>query len=128
VDRALDARRQALMVEDATLTRSLAEMAFANMQDYVTVQPDGTAYVDLNSLSRSQFAAIQEINTEEVMEGRGEDGRTIRKVKIKLHERCKATELLMRKTGLLKDNNVQVNVLVGIAERLADAKKSLEEK
>jgi phage terminase small subunit len=127
IDRALEAKRRAFLVEEGTLIRTLAHRAFARMGDYITVQKDGTAYVDLSECTEDQLAAVSEIQTEELTEGRGDDSKEIRKVKLKLHNPDKPAELLMRKLGMLREDQTTVNVMVGIADRLADAKKQLEE-
>ena len=68
----------------AQVVEELAKVGFANMADYVRVQPDGTAYVDLSKATREQMSAVQEIATEEDLSGRGEDTRRVLKVKFKL--------------------------------------------
>jgi phage terminase small subunit len=86
-----------LDAEDVTIARVVAEFAklgFANMQDFIQVQKDGSAYCDLSNLTRDQAAAIQEINTEEYIEGKGEDGRLVKKVKVKLHDKKGALDSL----------------------------------
>lgn len=127
IDQALEAKRQRFMVEEGTLIRTLAHRAFARMGDYISVQKDGTAYVDLSSCTEDQLAAVSELQTEEVTEGRGDDSKEIRKIKIKLHNPDKPAELLMRKLGLLREDTTTVNVMVGLAERLASAKQQFEE-
>lgn len=103
IERELEKRRRAYIVDEGTLVRNIAELANGNMQDFSRVGPDGTAWIDLSSLTRAQWGCIQEIYTEEVVEGRDENGRTIRKTKIKLYDKQKANELLMKKAGYLKD-------------------------
>ena len=72
----------------------LSKMAFANMADYTKAQADGSAYVDLSNLTREQWAAIQEVQTEEYVEGKGDDARNVRKVRFKLADKRSSLELL----------------------------------
>jgi phage terminase small subunit len=86
-----------------TQDRVIAEMArlgFANMLDYIAVQADGTAYVDLEHLTRDQAAAIAEMTVEEFKDGRGEDARDVKRVKIKLADKLGPLTQLGRHTGL----------------------------
>lgn len=65
----------------------LARLGFANMLDYITVQEDGTAYVDLSRLTREQAAALSEVIVEEYTEGGGKDARNVRRTRIKLADK-----------------------------------------
>jgi len=80
-----------------------AKLAYANMLDYVAVQPDGTAYVDLSRLTREQAAAIAAIEVEEYVEGKGEDARAVKRVKFKLHDKRGALSDSARILGIFKD-------------------------
>lgn len=68
----------------------LAKLGFANMWDFMRVDPEGTPRLDFSTLTRDQAAAIGELTVEEFMDGAGEDAdgtplyRPIRKVKFKL--------------------------------------------
>ncbi len=108
--------------------RELALMAFANMQDYIGVQQNGTAYVDLSKLTREQAAAIQEITTEEftVGETEEEEARVVTKVKFKLSDKRGSLELLGKYLKLFNDRTeltgpggspleMTVNVIAGRA-------------
>jgi len=76
--------------------RELAKMAFANMGDYVRVEADGRPCVDLSAVTREQFAAVQEVNTEENVAG------TV-KVKIKLSDKRASLELIGKHLGMFTD-------------------------
>lgn len=83
---------------ESSVDRLAAELTFlsqANMDDFITIGDDGSAWVDLSACTREQKGCIQEIYTEEVMEGRSNDGqREIRKTKVKLYDKTKAIDLL----------------------------------
>jgi phage terminase small subunit len=74
IDRRLLKRTEKLEVTADAVISELAKMAFANMQDYITIQ-DGDAFVDLSKLTPDRAAAIQEVTVEEYVEGRGEQKR-----------------------------------------------------
>jgi phage terminase small subunit len=81
-------------VEADRVVWEVAKMGFANMLDYVTVQPDGTAFFDLSKISRDQGAAICEIVVDEYTEGRGEEARQVKRMKLKLSDKKGPLELL----------------------------------
>jgi len=66
----------------------------------------------LSQLTPEQAAAISEINTDEVIEGRGEDGRIIKKVKLKLHDKKGALDSVARHLGMFRDDLPGGNVSV----------------
>lgn len=118
---------------EITADRVLAEYAkigFSNMLDYMTVQPDGTAFCDLSKLTRDQAAAIQEANFETVLSGNpdaleaaGEDadegGRTkkvaVIKGRIKLADKRAALGDLGKHLGLFGKDNAQAGDAMGKA-------------
>lgn len=116
-------RHAALARHEVTIDRIIRELAliaFSNMLDYVTVQPDGLAYVDLARLTRDQAAAIGEMSVEEFTEGRGDDARQARRVKFKLSDKQGALEKLGRHLGMFptqvggKDGGpVQIQLIKG---------------
>lgn len=65
----------------------LAQMAFANIADYVSLDHNGNAVVDLTTVTRDQMAAVSEVTTIEYENG------TI-KTKIKLTDKQNALNLL----------------------------------
>ena len=95
-------------VEKAAITKAevlieLSKLARSNMLDYMTVQSDGYAYVDLSRLTRDQAAAIQEVTVEEYKEGGGEDARDVKRVKFKLADKRAALVDIGRHFGMFID-------------------------
>lgn len=96
----------ALRRHDITQDRVLAELAklgFANMQDFVRLTPDGDPVVDLSDVSRAKFAAITELTVEDFTDGRGENARDVRRIKVKMADKTKALENIAKHLGMLKD-------------------------
>lgn len=95
-------------IEKAAITKAevlaeLSKLARSNMLDYVKVQDDGYAYVDLSAITREQAAAIQEITVEEYKEGRGEDARDVKKVRFKLADKRAALVDIGKHFGMFID-------------------------
>jgi phage terminase small subunit len=106
------ARERAQVKFDLSAERILGELAriaLANMQDYVTVGPDGeTRFIDPARLSRDQAAALQEMTIEEFTDR----GKTKRRVRYKLADKRAALVDIGRHLGLFVDPSL-VNVNVG---------------
>lgn len=69
-------------------------MGFSNMLDYIAIQTDGSATVDLSRLTRDQASAVQEVTVDEYTEGRGEDARDVKRIKFKLADKRGSLELI----------------------------------
>lgn len=103
---------------EATVARVLSELsrvAFANIEDYIIVDAEGDARVDLSGLTREQAAAIASIDRFVTTEHREDGDVTHVTVKFKLHDKLRALELLGKHLKMFRD-------LVEIpgVERLAD--------
>ena len=98
-----------------TTVRELAKLAYANMDDFVTVQPDGSAVLDLGRTTRDHRAAIQEITVDsytEKGEGGEDDVQVVKKVKLKLYDKRQALVDLGRHQGIFEADNEQSRTVV----------------
>jgi len=91
--------------------KELALLGFANMKDYIKISKDGDPFIDLSDLTREQAAAISETMVEDYYEGRGEDARQVRKVKIKFHDKKGALVDIGKHLGMFVDKS-EVDVTV----------------
>lgn len=81
----------------------LVKVGFANLQDYIRVTSDGDPYVDLSAMTEYQAAALQEITVEDFKDGRGDDARDVRRVKIKMLDKLSALEKLGKYLSMFVD-------------------------
>lgn len=110
------ARGQRLEVTQDQVLREFAKLAFANMQDFITVQPDGTAYVDLSKLTREQAAALQEVVVDEYTDGRGKTAREVKRIRIKLADKKSALDSVAKHLGMFVER-LQVDLTAGALEQ-----------
>jgi len=99
------AERQGKLQERLEITQEriadeLALIGFANMLDYIRISADGEPYIDLSELTREQAAALYETTVDDYLEGRGDDAREVRRVRIKLGDKRKALTDLAKLLGL----------------------------
>lgn len=110
---------------DITAEKVLAEIAklgFSNMLDYMRVDDDGEAHLDLSLLTREQAAAIQEIREDSTGgTGDGERKRILRTT-FKLADKGINLERLGRHLKLFTDV-VKVEGLEQLAERMNQVRK-----
>lgn len=124
IQSAIQKRRNDLAKKaEVTQERIIAEyakLAFSNAIDYVRVNSEGLPVIDFGDTTQSQFAAIAEVQTETVVEGRDQDTQIVRKTKFKLHDKKGALDSLARHLGMFIDKSeVNLNVqgdLLGLSE------------
>lgn len=116
-----EAIRERLVVTRETITAELAKLAFANKTDYYRLQGDGTPQIDLSAITHEQAAAIQELTVQTFMEGRGEDAREVRDVRIKLADKTRALELLGKAEKMFTDV-VETTTLSDIEREIREAR------
>ncbi len=123
---AMKKRAERTEIDADRVVQELAKIAFANMQDFVSIKTEGKekgqAAIDLSRLTRDQFAAIGEITIEDIDFGR----RTGKRTKFKLLDKRQALVDLGKHLGLFVERS-KVEHNVSIAE-LEDASRRLEDK
>jgi phage terminase small subunit len=102
IAKAMGERSKRTNITSDMVLEELAKMAFANIADFMVIQPDGSAYVDLSKASKEQLAALTEIQVDEIVEGKGAAARNIRRIKIKMSDKKANLELLGRHLGTWK--------------------------
>lgn len=100
IQAAMDARSKRTGITADEVMRELARIGKANLMDYIRVQADGSAYVDLSDLDREQAAGLAEITVDEYAEGRGAKSRAVKRVRIKLMDKRAALVDLGRHLGM----------------------------
>jgi phage terminase small subunit len=101
-------------VTQERIMEEVAALAFSNIFDFITVDKNGQAYVDLAKVTYEQARSLQQVEIIEMppLEGAmlDSDGgdfqgfeRQVLKVKIKTWDKLSALEKLMKRHGLLKE-------------------------
>lgn len=93
------------------IVAELAAIAFADLGDYIRIHPDGTASVDLSTMSPGASRAIASFD---VVESRSGGNRT----RIKLHDKQAALVSLARVFGLLQGDSPGVAIVINDAEKI----------
>lgn len=78
----------------------LSRIARFNIKDITRVTPDGDGYVDLSTLTRDQAAALSSITVEDYVEGRGEDARSVKRIKVTSFDKNSSLLSLLKHHGV----------------------------
>lgn len=97
------------------VVEELTTIAFTGMSKFIRTTSQGDAYVDLSKCTPAELDLISEISVEDFVDGRGEDARDVRRVKVKLIDRLRALEKLGAHLGLGDKGEV------GAVDRLTQA-------
>lgn len=106
------AKRHEITVDK--IIRELALIGFSNMKDYIQIASDGSAYVDLSTLTRDQAAAIGEVTSEVYMDGAGEDAKAVKRTKFKLSDKRAALVDLGKHLGMFVDRSESKSEVVHV--------------
>ena len=107
----IDVRATERAIERTAITKQrvieeLAKIGFANMADYTRLV-GSERVVDLADASLDHLAAVQEIVVEDFKDGRGENARDVRRVKLKLHDKKGALVDIGRELGMFINRTEQ---------------------
>lgn len=106
------------------VTEEIKKIAFANIDDYVSITEDGHMILDFRDADMVTLAAIGEVTVETYTEGRGEDAQEVKRVRVKPHNKLAALEMLMKHAGLSKDK-VSLELSGDLARRLVQGRQRL---
>ncbi len=110
VTAAMEARSKRTEIAADTVVQELARIGFADMGDYVSIDPEtGAVALDFSALPDDGTKIIQEIVQEDRVEGRGKDAVLVRKTKFKLYSKLDALEKLGRHLRIFTDPVVKHN-------------------
>lgn len=96
--------KDTIMTAQETL-EELSKLGRANLLDYFRIGSNGEPMIDLSSITPAQAAALVEIQVEDYLEGRGEDAREVRRVRIKMADKKAALDSLGKYHKLFTDRH-----------------------
>lgn len=119
-------KRMKEMVQRANITEDwivekLVTIVNANVGEVVKVV-DGKLTVDYSLLSEDTRNSISDVSVEEYKSGRGAGAIPVTKVKIKMDDKLRALEMLMRYMGMFKDK-VEVSMEASVIDKLQAARQ-----
>jgi len=100
IQAAMDARTVRTMVTADKVLAELAKLAYSNTEDYITIDSEGNASVNLKELTRDQAAAISEIAVDTHTDA---NGHVTSKVKLKLSDKGQNLDRLGKHLKLFTD-------------------------
>jgi hypothetical protein len=79
-----------LALTKEALARELVPLATSNLGDYIAFNRDSDPYFDLSKATREQMAAVQSLQFESYVDGKGAAAHEVKKLKLQLHPKIPA--------------------------------------
>jgi phage terminase small subunit len=98
---------EACNIQALDIVKEVARQAFANIADYLSMTSDGDPYIDLSRCTRGQLSALQGLSTQHFKEGRGDDQRLLKQVRIRIADKTKNLALLAELLGFGANKRVE---------------------
>lgn len=108
---------QRLSITKERVLLGLSQLAFSNIKDYITIDSEGRASIDLSTMTDDQAAAVLSISVDEVHMPAKKNSRekTVRKTTFKLHDKRAPLVDLGKHLGMFNDK-----VEHSVSQSLAD--------
>ena len=87
------------LVSRQNIAEKYATMGFTSMGDFIHVDESGNVTFDFGKVTLRQWAAVQEINVKEYVEGTGKDAKRVIQTKFRLYDARAALESLAKMFG-----------------------------
>lgn len=104
------------------ITERLMRLADSDLQlaKFKRVDEDGHPFWDFTGATEEELALIKELQTDTIFSPDGEEGKTLKKLKIGTPDAMRALEILARIQGMFKDKQ-QVEAKVEVTTNISDA-------
>jgi phage terminase small subunit len=92
-----------------------AKIAFFDPSRIFRVGADGDPFIDFSDATKDDWAAVTSVQSEDYLDGRGDDARQVRKVKVTLSDKKSALDSVAKHLGMFTEK-VEHSGEVGIAQ------------
>lgn len=99
---------------------SLSRIAFSGMSKFMRINADGEPEIDMSQCTADDLDLLAEVTVDTYMDGKGEDAREVKKIKIRPYSRMDALTKLAQHFGLLVPKGDREGV-----DRMAELMKEL---
>ncbi len=96
----VDAAAERAVVDIQRVLNEYARIAFTGMSRFLRISNDGTPIIDLSQCTPEDLDLLAEATLADFMEGRGENHRNVRRVKIRMQDKLAALAALGKHLGL----------------------------
>lgn len=86
-----------------TITKELAKIGFGTIASFIEKNGAGESVLNIDNATELELAMVREATVETYMDGKGEDARPVKSIKIKLMPKIQALELLGKKLKMFTD-------------------------
>ncbi len=102
IQNAMAERSERCRITQDDVLMELAAVARADMANFLRFSDNGDVYLDLSNLPAGATKLIREITQEEYVDGKGEGARTVKRTRLKLHDKLAALKLAGQHLGMFR--------------------------
>lgn len=100
VQKLIQERNKATSISAERVVHEISKVAFASIGSFIKVTDDGMPYVDMAGMTLEELQAVADVQVDAYSDNSTGEAREVRKVKIKLHDKLRALDMLAKHTGL----------------------------
>lgn len=87
-------------IDKEWVIREMGKLAKSSAASFVRTTSNGDPYIDISDMTHDEMAALAEVQVEEYKEGRGDDAREVKRIKVKNYDKRAAVEGLGKMLGI----------------------------
>ena len=115
----IEARNDRTKISQDDVVHELAKIAFGGLGRFIKRTAAGDPFIDISDVEDADLNLLSEVTIEDFTDGRGEDARDVRKIKIKTLDRLSALDKLARHLGVYADSEKRLGGKGSVGDLLA---------
>ena len=127
IQEALQKRSDRTEITADSVLRELAVLAFSDMAHYVQFNEAGNILLDFSQMPAGASRAIAEVVQDEYVDGKGEEARTVKRTRFKLHGKQPALDSLAKHLGMYIERHAVEIVAINAPPAAATYEEWLEQ-
>lgn len=126
VEELIAERKKRLEFDQDRVLNEIAAIAFGTLRPVVSFNADGTPFIDISDATQDEMGVISSIEVDTYMDGKGDQAREVKSVKVKLYDKLSALDKLAKHLGLT-NTKLEITMDADTAQLLMKARNRIEQ-